>query len=144
MLARRELSEHQIRARLVGRDFGLAEINEAVARLKQHHSLDDSRVASALAREELLIKGHGRIRAERQMKAAGLAPLLIHEALEATLAEIDIDQLVVAALSRRLRHGQTLEDDSTFRRLYRYLIDQGFDSNQALAALKAYRTHPPK
>lgn len=140
MLARRELSEQQIRDRLTKREFDEADLAEAVARLRQDRSLDDRRVAGAMARLEILTRRHGRLRAERQMKAAGLAPDLIREALEATLADTDADELIAAAVARRLRHGQTIQDDAHFRRLYRYLIGQGFGSSQALAALKAHRT----
>ncbi len=139
MLARREYSEHQIRERLMAREFETDAIGEAVARLKEQRSLDDRRVAGALARLELLVRRHGRLRAERKMKEAGLAPSLIREALDATLADTDADELVAAALARRLRHGQAIEDDKHFQRLYRYLVGQGFSTGQALAALKTHR-----
>lgn len=140
MLARRELSEHQIRERLARREFDGTAIEDAVHRLRQDRSLDDRRVAGAMARLEILTRRHGRLRAERQMKAAGLSSDLVREALDATLAETDAGALIEATLSRRLRHGQTIQDDAHFRRLYRYLIGQGFESGQALTALKAHRT----
>ena len=139
MLALREYSEHQIRERLTKRKFEADAIGEAVARLKEQRSLDDRRVAGAMARLEILVRRHGRLRAERQMNAAGLSPALIREALDATLADTDADELVAAALARRLRHGQTIEDDKHFQRLYRFLIGQGFSTGQAIAALKAHR-----
>ena len=139
MLARREYSEHQIRERLTAREFEADEIGEAVARLTEQRSLDDRRVAGAMARLELLVRRHGRLRAERTMKEAGLSPALIREAIDATLADTDADELVAAALARRLRHGQAIEDDKHFQRLYRFLIGQGFGTGQALAALKAHR-----
>ncbi|MEQ1896196.1 MAG: RecX family transcriptional regulator [Vicinamibacterales bacterium] len=139
MLARREYSEQQVRERLTKREFDAAEVDDAITRLKDQRSLDDRRVAGAMARLELLVRRHGRLRAERQMKAAGLSPALIREALDATLADTDPDELVAAALARRLRHGQTIEDDKHFQRLYRYLIGQGFSTEQALTALKAAR-----
>ena len=139
MLARREYSEHQIRDRLTAREFEAEEIGEAVARLTEQRSLDDRRVAGAMARLELLVRRHGRLRAERTMKEAGLSPALIREAIDATLADTDADELVAAALARRLRHGQAIEDDKHFQRLYRYLVGQGFGTGQALATLKAHR-----
>lgn len=142
LLARRELTEVQLRERLARREYPGDDIDDAVRRLKDDRSLDDRRVAGALARLELLTRRHGRLRAERQMKAAGLAPDLIREALDATLADSDPAELVAAALARRLRHGQAIEDDKHFQRLYRYLLGQGFGSGQALAALKAHRKRP--
>lgn len=142
LLARRELSEQQLRERLARREYPEDEIGEAVERLRNDRSLDDRRVAGALARLEILTRRHGRLRAERQMKAAGLAPDLIREALDATLADTDATELIAAALARRLRHGQTIEDEKHFQRLYRYLVGQGFASGQAIAALKAHRKAP--
>ena len=143
MLARREYSEHQIRERLTAREFEADEIGEAVARLTEQRSLDDRRVAGAMARLELQVRRHGRLRAERKMKEAGLAPSLIREALDATLADTDADALVAAALARRLRHGQAIEDDKHLQRLYRFLVGQGFGTGQALAALKRHRRTQP-
>jgi regulatory protein len=138
LLARRELTEHQLRERLAKHEFPNDEIRDAITRLRDDRSLDDRRVAGAMARLEILTRRHGRLRAERQMKAAGLATDLIREALDATLADADTIEVIAAALARRLRHGQTIEDDRHFQRLYRYLVGQGFESSQALAALKAH------
>lgn len=139
LLGRRELTETQLRERLARREYPDDEIDEAVRRLREDRSLDDSRVAGALARLEILTRRHGRLRAERQMKAAGLAPELIREALDATLADADATELIAAALARRLRHGQTIEDDKHFQRLFRYLVGQGFSPSDALTALKTER-----
>ena len=139
MLARREYSEHQIRERLTAREFASEDIGDAIARLTEQRSLDDRRVAGAMARLELLVRRHGRLRAERQMKAAGLSSALIREALDATLTGTDADELVAASLARRLRHGQPIEDDKHFQRLYRFLIGQGFSTGQAIGALKMHR-----
>ena len=139
MLARRELSEQQLRQRLARRQHPLETIDAAVVRLKEDRSLDDTRVAGALARSEVGLKRHGRRRAQRQLEAAGLAPELIRQALDETFAAIDPDTLIGAALAKRLRHGAAIEDDSHHRRLYRYLIGQGFDSDHVLATLRTYQ-----
>jgi SOS response regulatory protein OraA/RecX len=44
-------------------------------------------------------------------------------------------------LTRRLRHGESLDDPKVARRLYRYLMAQGFDAGQVTAALRR-RTRP--
>jgi regulatory protein len=139
MLARRELSEQQVRERLARREFAEADVDAAVSRLKDARALDDGRVALALARLEVLTKRHGRRRAERQMQAAGLSPALIREALDSVLEGADTAALLESALSRRLRHGQAITDEKHFQRLYRYLVGQGFGSGEALAALKQRR-----
>ena len=51
MLARRELSESQVRGRLTRRQFDPDEIDAAVARLRRERALDDQRTALACARQ---------------------------------------------------------------------------------------------
>lgn len=53
--------------------------------------------------------------------------------------ELDSEALLTAALDRRLRGRDTIEDDREFQRLYRYLITQGFDSDRILALLRSRR-----
>jgi regulatory protein len=139
MLGRRELSEKQIRERLKRREYPAEAIDEGVARLKQARALDDSRFAFALARHEISTKRHGRLRAQRQIEAAGIPPALAREALDEALAAVDPDALLEAALDRRLRNGQAIDDDAHFRRLYRFLLTQGFESDRVVRILKARR-----
>jgi SOS response regulatory protein OraA/RecX len=47
--------------------------------------------------------------------------------------------LVEAAIAKRLRGRERLKDDAEFRRMYRYLIGQGFESDRVVAALKRRR-----
>jgi regulatory protein len=71
LLARRELSEAQVRQRLSRRGFTPDDIASAVDRLRQDGSLDDARVAAAIARSQLSIKKRGARRVRREIEAAG-------------------------------------------------------------------------
>jgi regulatory protein len=139
MLGRRELSERQVRERLTRRKHPADAIEVALKRLKDERALDDTRFAHALARHEIAIKRHGRLRAQRQIEAAGIPPALARTALDDALGSVDQDALIASALARRLRHGEAIADDATFRRLYRFLLGQGFDSDRALRVLKSRR-----
>ena len=139
MLGRRELSEKQLRQRLKRREYDADAIDAAVERLKAERALDDSRFAHALARHEVSTKRHGRLRAQRQIEMAGIPPALARAALDEALGAVDPDALIEAALARRLRGEATIEDDAQFRRLYRFLIAQGFDSDRAIRTLKKHR-----
>lgn len=140
LLARRELSEHQVRERLRRKEFPDDAADAAIARLKEERALDDSRFAHALARHEVLTRRHGRLRAQRQLEAAGVTPSLARAALDDALAQVDPDALIESALVRRLRGDARIEDDAQFRRLYRFLIGQGFDSDRVLRTLKRRRS----
>jgi len=140
MLARRELSEAQVRQRLTRRQHDPESINAAIARLKADRSLDDERVAGAIARSETSLKKRGRLRVKRQIEAAGIPPSLAQRAVDEAFDALDTDALLAASLDRRLRGRARIEDDKEFQRLYRYLITQGFEPDRVLALLRTHRS----
>jgi regulatory protein len=138
MLARRELSESQLRQRLTRREHGPEQIEAALTRLKAERSLDDERVAGAIARSETGLKKRGRYRVTRQIEAAGIAPAIARRVVDETFATIDADALMNEALARRLRGKSHIEDDKEFQRLYRHLVAQGFEPDRVIALLRTY------
>jgi regulatory protein len=138
MLARRELSEAQVRQRLLRRQHDPDAIEAALARLKSERSLDDERVAGAIARSETNLKKRGRYRVTRQIEAAGIASSIAKRIVDETFAAIDGDALIGQALARRLRGRTRIEDDREFQRLYRYLVAQGFEPDRVMALLRTY------
>jgi regulatory protein len=140
MLARRELSEAQIRQRLSRKGHSGYAIDEAVVRLRQERAIDDTRVAEAIAHTEVSVRRHGRLRVLRQIEQAGIAPETARGVVNAVFGELDGEALLDASLARRLR-GATLIDDKQTQRLYRYLIGQGFEPDRVIKALKKHRRH---
>ena len=138
-LARRELSEAQLRQRLSRRGFTPDDIDDAVTRLRQDGSVDDARVAAAIARTQLSLKRRGERRVRREIEAAGIASALAERAVAEVYAEVDADALLNAVLDRRLG-ARRLDDDREMARLYRYLVGQGFESDRAMAALRKRRS----
>lgn len=136
MLGRRELSEAQLRQRLLRRQHDPEAIEAALTRLKSDRSLDDERVAGAIARSETNLKKRGRYRVTRQIEAAGIASSIAKRIVEETFADIDGDALLAQALDRRLRGRTSIADDREFQRLYRYLVAQGFEPDRVLALLR--------
>jgi len=137
-LARRELSEAQLRQRLSRRKFTPEDIDSAIDRLRQDGSLDDARVAAAIARSQLSIKKRGARRVRREIEAAGITSALAERAVAEVYAEVDADALMAAAIDRRLG-TRRLDDDREMARLYRYLVGQGFDAGRAMDALRKRR-----
>jgi regulatory protein len=136
MLARRELSEAQVRQRLSRRGESQPSIDEAVARLKAERSIDDERVAGAIARTQTSVRGRGKRRVLQQIEAAGIAKSVAARAVDEAFHDIDADALLSASLSKRLRGRERIADDREFQRLYRYLLTQGFDTDRILAHLR--------
>ena len=139
LLARRELSERQVRQRLTRRGYDASDVDAAVTRLRQERALDDRRVAEANARTETRVRGRGRLRVRRQIEAAGIAPDLAEQAVEMVFADVDGDALLAAALERRLRGRNRIADEREFQRLYRYLVAQGFESDKIIGLLRSRR-----
>ena len=139
LLGRRELSEVQVRQRLARKGYAEEDVDAAVQRLKDERALDDARVAAAIARTEIAVKRHGKMRVRRQIESAGIAPALVKHAVDSAFSEIDDEALLQAALGRRLRSDRSIADTREFQRLYRYLAAKGFESARILEALNARR-----
>jgi regulatory protein len=139
MLARRELSEMQVRHRLARKGHEAEAIDEAVARLREGRALDDNRVAEAIARTETSIRRRGKVRVRMQIERAGISKETATRAIADVLGTIDEGALLESSLEKRLRGRDTIADDREFQRIYRYLIAQGFESDQVMRALSARR-----
>jgi regulatory protein len=135
MLARRELSAAQLRQRLKARHFPDSEIDASIDRLRESRALDDARVARAYARTAAGVKGRGRGRVVREIEAMGIDRATAREAVAETFDALDEDALIDRALDRKLR-GRRVKDAAEFRRLYAFLMRQGFDSGKIGTALK--------
>lgn len=141
MLARRELSEAQVRQRLARKEHSADDIDTAVARLRDERAIDDARVAEAIARTETSVRRRGKLRVRMQIERAGIAKEIARKAVADVFDGIDDEAQIEAALRKRLHGRATIADDREFQRLYRYLIGQGFESDRALATLRKHKGH---
>lgn len=139
MLARRELSEAQVRQRLLRKGFAADDVDAAIGRLKATRALDDTRVAEAIARTEIALHQRGRLRVDRQIARAGIAKATAKQAIEHVYADVDTDAVLLAAMTKRLKGADRISDQKTFQRLYRYLIGQGFEPERVIDALRRVR-----
>jgi regulatory protein len=136
LLARRELSEAQVRDRLTRRGFDASGINAAVARLAADRAIDDRRVATAVARLEALVRVRGRQRVLQKVRALGIADDVAREAVAAAFEDVDEDALIERAVARRLRGRPAAGLDRTStRKLVAALVRQGFAAPAVLAWL---------
>jgi|SRR5262245_21531797 len=139
MLARRELSESQVRQRLARKGHEQDAIDDAVACLRAERAIDDARAAAAIARHETATKRRGRLRVRIQIERAGIASETADTAIAEVFDAIDDDALIEASLKKRLVGRKTIADDREFERLYRFLIAQGFEGEHVMKALAARR-----
>ena len=139
MLARRELSEQQVRQRLARKGHELDAIDEAIAQLREERAIDDARVAESIARTETSVKRRGKLRVRMQIERAGIGRETAKRAVDDVFDAIDDDALIEASLAKRLRGREAIADDREFQRLYRYLAGQGFESDRIMRILTARR-----
>ena len=136
MLARRELSEAQIRQRLARREHAADDIDAAVERLRSERAIDDRRVAEAIARTQSSIKRRGKLRIRREIEHAGISRATARTVVDEIFADVDADALLEQALAKRLRGHGKIDGEKELNRLYRYLVGQGFEPDRVLAALR--------
>jgi regulatory protein len=137
LLSARELSEAQLRARLERRQLDGDDIDAAVGRLKQDGTLNDRRVARAVARMESSIKHRGRGRVLQKVRQIGIDSAIAEDAVREVFEDIDEGALLERALERRLRGKTVRELDERGRaRIVRGLMAQGFGLEAILKKLR--------
>ena len=137
LLSARELSESQLRTRLKRREIDDESIDAAVARLKADRTLNDRRVALAIARIESHIKHRGRARIIQKIRQAGIDGDTAEEAVSEAFQDVDENAVLDRALERRLRGATVKELDEKGRaRIIRGLVAQGFRLESILKRLK--------
>lgn len=137
-LAVRELSEYQIRQRLESRQVAPDTIEDVVAKLHRARALDDRRTALACARTDALVKRHGRYRVMRHLESIGIDRDLARRAVHEVFEDVDERELMERALASRIgKRGRAIRDPAEYRRLFAFLIRQGFDASAVSALLRS-------
>jgi regulatory protein len=142
MLGRRELSEEQVRERLERHGHATHAVEDAIDRLKRDGAIDDLRTAHAIARRETAVKKRGRFRVRLEIERAGIAAETACRVVDEIFESIDDDVLMEGVLLKRLRGRDGIASQQEFRRLFRYLVSEGFDADQVLRALRARQQTP--
>ena len=137
-LAARELSEQQTRQRLRSHQVSPDTIEEVITRLRGTGALDDRRTALACARTDALIKRHGRHRVMRQLESIGIDRDLARRTVDEVFKGVDERDLMERALAGRMaRHGRTIRDPAEYRRLFSFLVRQGFEASAVNTLLRS-------
>ena len=139
MLARRELSVAECRARLADLEHTSEDIERAVAKLLETGGLDDARLAREYARTAADVKGRGRMRVQQELQARGVDKETASEAIGAVFGQRDERQLVERALQKKMRGRPRPLDAREYSRLYQHLMRQGFTPAGITAALRKLR-----
>jgi len=136
LLARRELSVADLRARLLDREHAVPEVDEAIARLLETGALDDGRVARAYARTAAKVKGRGRLRVARELQTRGIARDVIADAIGEVFGDADERAMIDRAIQKKLRGGRKPATVQERARIYQFLMRQGFTPAAVAAAMR--------
>lgn len=128
-----------VRARS-SRDLGLRlrragardpEISWAVARLVSQGFVDDAAYARQVARARALAGGVSRRKVITVLRQRGVAQDVAAEAIDATLADVDLDEYgsALAIAQKRVRALSSIEPAKRKQRLYAFLTRRGYESD---------------
>ncbi|TDI46294.1 MAG: hypothetical protein E2P01_09235 [Acidobacteria bacterium] len=139
-LARRPLTEAEIRKRLAGKGFSAADADRTVDDLVGRRLLDDDALALdfVVLRSSRLRLGKGRLMRELEQRGvdAGVADRAYRQAVES--GELDPENLLRESVARRLQRDRDPTAASS-RRIYNALLRAGFPAAELYAELKRQR-----
>ena len=158
MLSRRDLSEGEVRSRLLAREFAETEVEETLARLRERRYLDDRSLAAAVVRTRARDRRQGPLKIRQHLSRRAIPEDLAQAALRAEFANGAELAHAARALERLPRSraaggrgaphgapdgetgaaagGQSPEERrKTTARLLRRLVARGFSWEAARAAL---------
>jgi regulatory protein len=131
LLARREHSRRELRAKLVGKGSPETLADDVVAELEATGLVSDERFAESLVRVRTE-RGHGPLRIERELQDKGVDPALIESVLDGS----DPQWLDLVQRIRRKKFGSAVPRDYKERaRQARFLQYRGFTYDQIQRAL---------
>lgn len=131
LLAVRARSSRDLSIRLRRAGAGSADIAWAVARLEAQGFLDDASYARQVARAKALSGGVSRRKVITTLRQRGVAAEVAQEAIDATLADVDLDEYgaALAVAEKRVRALRSLDAAKRRQRLYAFLARRGYEND---------------
>lgn len=147
LLARRDLSEEEVRLKLLDREFAEREVEETVSRLRERRYLDDRALALAVARARSRTKHHGPLKVRAYLSKRQIPEELAREAIRVEFpegAELERAEIALRRMARSTNPNPSAggrdEPGSDARRkanarLFRRLVARGYSWEAARRAL---------
>ncbi len=134
LLARRDLSEGEVRARLLDREYPNGEVEETIGKLRQHRYLDDRTLAVEVAGSRARRKLHGPAKVTAHLRRRRFPAELVEEAVRAAFpGETELARARDAL--QRMRETRTPPDRPG---AYRRLANRGFSPEAIREAVADY------
>ena len=141
LLRYRPRSEHELRERLLSKEYASEVVDEAVSRIRVWGLVDDAEFAEEWVRGRRRRRGRSRGALERELRNKGVAERYIADAV----ADIDdsddreqATELVRARLARKPASSRSVADlQGEKRRLLAYLARRGYPTGLAMSVVSA-------
>jgi len=136
-LMRRELSVHEMTAKLERRSEKKLQVQVVMARLKENGMIDDARYAKQFARQRTESRKQGKFRVARDLRARGIPDRHIESALEEVAENTDEAAMVRQRIERKLRSYRGEIDERKMASIYSSLLRGGFSADIVRRELRA-------
>jgi regulatory protein len=144
-LAGRAHSAGELRVKLQRKAQNAADVEPVLARLKEHHYLDDRRYAESFATSRLENQGLGRNRVLRDLRERRIAPAVAERTVSSVYQEVDETALIEDYIRRRYRTAPRqglFQEEKDLASAYRRLVRAGFSSGNIVRVLKRFAQDP--
>lgn len=144
-LAGRAHSTGELREKLRRRAERVSDVDDAIARLKEHGYLDDRRFAEGFAAARLSTDKFGRTRVIQDLRQRRVAPTVAEHAAQKVYQDVDEMALIDEWIRRKYRLAPReglFQEDKDLAAAYRRLLRAGFRSGEIVRALKRFAKNP--
>jgi regulatory protein len=145
LLAGRAYSIGELREKLRRRAERAGDIDDILARLKDHGYLDDRRFAEGFATARLSNERFGRTRVLLDLRQHRVAPRLAERTVAKVYQEVDEEALIEEWIRRKYRLAEReglFQEDKDLAAAYRRLLRAGFRTGEIVKVLKRFAKNP--
>jgi len=138
MLEARSRGVAELRRLLIRKGEPEADVDAAIARLRESGVLDDASFARQLTRSRALGAGLSRRRIQQELTKRGVSREISDDAIEEVFEDEGVDEAasIERVARKKLRMLTRVDDATRKRRLYAFLARRGYDSEDIQRVLK--------
>ena len=145
VLGGRAHSSGEMKDKLRRRAGRLGEVDEVLARLKEHGYLNDQRFAENFAASRLANDKFGRTRVVRDLRQRRVAPAVAERAASQVYQDVREEGLIEEWIRRKYRlapREHLFQEDKDLAAAYRRLLRAGFRTGDIVRVLKRFAKDP--
>ncbi len=145
VLGGRAHSTGEMREKLRRRAGRPGEVEEVLARLKDHGYLNDQKFAESYAASRLANDKFGRTRVIQDLRQRRVAPAVAERAARQVYEDVDEHALIEAWIRRKYRlapREHLFQEDKDLASAYRRLLHAGFRTGDIVRVLKRFARNP--